>query len=531
MAKTKNWNNMKKITHYTFLMAGVLMLALMPSCSKDFLEVPPQGQLTEEQALIDPNAANQLVTGVYNTLYFGSFGNNTVGFLYAIATEVASDNADKGSTPSDFGPLGEIDEFTMTPNNFIFNNIWSGHYQAITRCNKAIDILQKSSFDEATSNRLQGEVRFLRGFYYFNLVRMFGGVPLLVTVPAATEANNPAFQTRASREEVYAVVTEDLQFAVDNLPLKGEGGAQTGRANKGAAQAMLAKVYLYLQDWQKAYDLSQAVIASGKYDLAEDYATVFREAGANNIESIFEVQTGPGRGSDNCDAVSPNYSNGQGPRARGGWRNVVDGRPYDGDLGFGLNNPSADLANDYAPGDERREGTIIFIQPTTTGGANTGTFLWDGFRIPTQDSVENPRYNYKAYHSPFKETPGCNGYLDKDFKPKNIRIMRYAEVLLINAEAAVQLGRGGEALARLTEVRERAGLAPVPATLQNIWDERRFELAMESDRFFDLVRTGQAASVLRSLGKNFTSGKHEVWPIPQPQIDLSGGLLTQNPGY
>lgn len=522
---------MKKTNHYRYLALGFLLLASLLACKRDFLDVPPQGQLTEEQALIDPNAANQLVTGVYNTLYFGSFGNNTVGFLYAIATEVASDNADKGSTPSDFSPLGEIDEFTMTPNNFIFNNIWSGHYQAITRCNKAIDILQQSTFDEATRSRLLGEVRFLRGFYYFNLVRMFGGVPLLIRVPAATEANSPEFQTRATREQVYQVVTEDLQYAVDNLPLKGEGGTQVGRANKGAAQAMLAKVYLYLEDWQKAYDLSKAVINSGKYALADDYATVFREAGANNIESIFEVQTGPGRGSDNCDAVSPLYSNGQGPRARGGWRNVVDGKPYDGDLGFGLNTPSANLANSYEAGDERRAGTIIFIKPTVPGGPNPGTFLWDGFRIPTQDSVENQRYNYKAYHSPFKETPSCNGYLDKDFKPKNIRIMRYAEVLLIHAEAAVRLGRSGEAQPLLTQVRERAGLDPVSATLENIWTERRHELAMETDRFFDLVRTGKAGPVLRTLGKKFVTGKHEVWPIPQPQIDLSGGLLQQNPGY
>lgn len=498
-------------------------------CKRSFLDVPPQGQLTEEQALIDPAAAEKLVGGVYNTLYFGSFGNTTVGFLWAIANDVASDDADKGSFPADFGPAAEIDNFTFNANNFIFNNIWLGHYEAIVRANKAIDVLNRSTFDETTRKRLLGEVRFLRGFYYFNLVRAFGGVPKIVTVIPPNEANTDAVNTRASRDEIYSVIIEDLQYGVDNLPAKGEAGSVVGRITKGAAQGMLAKVYLYRQDWQKAFDLSKAVIESGKYGLG-DYTTMFREVGVNNIESIFEVQTGPHRGTDNCDAVSPLFSNAQGPRSKGSWRNVVDGKQYDGDLGFGLNSPSADLAAAYEPGDIRRDATIIFIQPTVPAGPNPGTVLWDGFRIPTQDSVENPRYNYKAYHSPFKETPSCNGYLDKDFKPKNIRIMRFAEVLLIYAEAAHRLNNIGEAAAKLNLVRARANLGPIGApTLADIWNEKRVELAMEQHRFFELVRTGQAATVLASKG--FQAGKHEVFPIPQAQRDLSGGRLTQNPGY
>lgn len=499
----------------------ILPLAVTISCNKDFLQVDPQGQLTEIQALSDPDAANKLVGGVYNTLYFGGFGNTTFGLLWVIANDVASDDGDKGSTPSDFGAAGEIDNFTLTPNNSIVNNIWNGHYQAIARANRAIDILNNSTIDATTKNRLLGETRFLRGLYYFNLVRFFGGVPKVIRVPDPSEGNSDEFQTRATKDEIYNVIIEDLQFAADNLPLKGDASTQVGRANKGAAQSYLAKVYLYQKNWQKAFELSQAVINSGKYSLVQDYNLIFREkpvngiGGNNNSESIFEIQTGVNLAEN---AVSSLYSNGQGARSKGGWN----------DLGFGFNDPTLDLVNAYEANDTRRNATIIFINPTVPGNSR-GTILWDGFRIPTQDSVENPRYNYKAYHSALLESmPSSN---NKDTKPKNIRLMRYAELLLIYAEAASQIGQAGEALDKLKMVRSRANLTTTSATQADIWKERRVELAMEQDRFLDLVRQGRAGTVLRAHGKAFVDGKHELFPIPQAQIDLSGGRLKQNPGY
>ena len=212
----------------------------------------------------------------------------------------------------------------------------------------------------------------------------------------------------------------------------------------------------------------------------------------------------------------------RGPRGKGGWN----------DLGFGWNNPSADLANSYETGDTREAGTIIFIHPTVNPGGpgNVGTVLWDGFRIPTQDSVVNPRYNYKGYASATAESPQLSG--SKDTKPKNIRLMRYAEILLMNAEAAFNLGKTGEALTLVNKVRNRAGLPSLmTVTIMDIWHERRVELAMEQDRFFDLVRQGRAGQVLRAAGKPFVDGKNEIFPIPQAEIDLSGGKLIQNPGY
>lgn len=512
---------MKKI-FYIIILALIAPALSIVSCKKSFLEVPPQGKTTEELALIDPTAADKLVVGAYNNLYLPG----TLGFKLLILSDVTSDDSDKGSVATDPGFDGIfLDNFNYDPNTGIFNDIWTDNYKGISSANKALDVLARSSIDANLRDRLIGESRFLRALLYFNMVREFGGVIKLTTVPTLAQANNPEFQTRVSKEEIYKVITDDLLFGIEHLPSRGETGAVLGRATKGAAQALLSKVYLYQQNWQGAYDMSKAVMTSGKYDLAPVYAEIFRQKGSNNIESIFEVQTGPyaNQTADGlaCDAVSKNYSNFQGPRGTFSSQ-TIGGQTYSaGDLGFGLNTPSADLAAAYEDGDTRKAGTIIF-----TSDANTTT-LWDGFVIPKRPAVVNERYNYKGYHSPFLETQSCLGINDKDSKPKNIRVIRYAEVLLINAEAAAHIGQ--DAMTPLSKVRARAGLLSTPsATIADIWKERRVELAMEGDRFFDLVRTGRAAAVMNALGKPFVAGKHEVFPIPQAQRDLSGGRLTQN---
>ncbi len=514
-------------THYALVRrAGTAALALslaLASGCKQYLDVAPQGQLSEDAIRSDPAAAQKLVDGVYNALYLGGFGPDVNGLQYIVLTDIASDDADKGSTPSDYGAglAGDIDNFTTTPSNGVINNSWNGYFQAVARATQALDKIPLSPADAAIKNRQLGEVRFLRGYFYFNLVRLFGGVPLLSAVPAAGDVNNPAIQTRAPVADVYNFLIADLQFAVANLPVK--GGTDTGRATRQAAQALLAKVYLYQKNYQQAYDLAGAVIASNAYSLYPTYADIWRTVGNNNSESVFEVQTGV-NASCNNEAVQL-YSVCQGPRqgGKGGWS----------DLGFGFNTPSLSLAGTYETGDVRRAGTIIFINPTAPAGQRSaGTVLWDGFRIPTQDSVQDARYSYKAYHSRTKE-PNCG---NTDYLPKNIRIMRYAEVLLIHAEAALQLGKTGDATTDLTAVRTRAGLRAATPTLATIWHERRVELALEHDRFFDLVRQesvqpGIIVPAFAAHGKTFVKNKNEVFPIPQPQIDLSGGVLTQNAGY
>ena len=514
-------NTRMKRTSFLFLGTSFAAVLLTASCQKSFLDVPVQGQAT---TATDPNLAVNLVTGVYNSLYnseaFGGAGGDVHGISFIAATNIISDDAEKGSTPGDQPSLGDIDNFTTTPTNNFVAALWNGYYSGISRANQALAALSTASLDPATKNQLIGEVRFIRGYYYFNLVRFFGKVPKVVRVPKdAQDANtDPAFQTRAPIDTIYNIITQDLQFAVANLPLKAQSAV--GHANKGSAQALLAKTYLYRKNWQQVQSLTQDVINSGQYTLVPDYSIIWRFAGANNAESIFETQSGT---FNNGDIAVGGYSTWQGPRVgpKGGWT----------DLGFGFDTPSPDLVNAYEPGDKRKGSTIIAIDRS---GKGIGTVLYDGFRIPSGDSVQNAYYNYKAYQS---ENKNIEPYLgNRDQKQKNVRLLRYADVLLMNAEAANELGQPATALNYVNQIRARAGLSATKATAQAdvraaIWKERRLELAMEHDRFFDLVRQGRAAQVMQAAGKNFVAGKNEVLPIPSLQIQLSGGKLDQNPGY
>lgn len=500
------------IVRHVFATTAVFALY---SCN-EFLEVPPQANITESAIRSDPSAAEDLVTGVYNIMWQG----NIHGFPYLGVTSIASDNADKGSTPTDADATqGTLDELTMKGDNNFLNDIWTGYYQGVARANQALEFIPLSPADEATRNRMLGEVRFLRAYFYFKLIRLFGNIPLIQSVPEPEEANDPEFQAQAPVQEVYNFILSDLQFATDNLPVKGE--TETGRATKGAAMGMLAKVHLYQQNWQEAYDLTSAIIngEAGEYGLMENYELIWREVGENSIESLFEVQAGVNSA---CNAAIDVYSVSQGPRAGGarGWA----------DLGWGFNVPSESLLNAYEEGDIRLDATVIFINP-----APLGTVLWDGYRVPSQDSVENARYNYKAYHSrTAEENCGNTGRL-----PKNLRILRYAEILLIHAEAAYALDDPESALTDINQLRVRANLAPLELgelTREAIWHERRVELGMEHDRFFDLVRQekiqpGRAVDAFAEHGKTWVKNRHEVFPIPEQQIALSGGILEQNEGY
>ena len=504
-------NPIQKYTRFSLL---VLALGAGLMACNDFLTAPPQGQIGVAAVQADPAAAQNLVTGVYNIMWDGGMH----GFDYVGMTNIASDDADKGSSPADgANTYGTLDNLTMTPGVGNLNTIWATYFRAIARANQALALIPQSAADQTTRNQLEGEVRFLRAYFYFKLVRFFGGVPLIENVPPVEDINNVALQTRATRDAVYARIVSDLRFAANALPVKGQ--TATGKATKAAAMAMLAKVYLYQQNYQQAYTLTDSIIKNqvGAYSLLPSYANLWRETGANSSESIFEVQTGINL---SCNAAIQLYVVCQGPRAGGkrGWA----------DLGFGFGTPSQSLLDAYEPNDTRRSATIIFINPSPTG-----TVLWDGFRVPSRDSVENERYNYKAYHSRTAER-NCG---NNDYLPKNLRIMRLGEVLLIHAEAAFALNNSASALTDINQLRTRAGLTNLTTIDRDrIWRERRVELAMEHDRFFDLVRQeavqpGRAVQAFTAHGKTFVKGKNEVFPIPQTQIQLSGGTLTQNPGY
>jgi hypothetical protein len=507
----------KKIINYCFL-AGILFSV---SCQKSFLNV----QTTTPTPSNDPSVANDMVTAAYSSLIFidpgGGWNYDTHGISFIAATNIMSDDADKGSFAADQPGINDLDNFTENSGNPFVAALWNGYYAGIARTNNALNALSVAALDSPMVRRLNGEMRFIRGYYYFNMVRFFGGVPIVLTVPTSPRAADadPTLVTRALATDVYnKVIIPDLQYAINNLPLKGQ--AVTGRITKGAAETMLAKVYMYQQpaNWKMVDSLTRDVINSGQYSLVSDYSSIWKQAGDNNAESIFEIETGE---FNNTDAGIPLYSESQGPRNNSAnWYNPTFTYDPTGDLGWGFCTPTLSLINAYEPNDLRKAATIIFVNQ------DSSTTLWDGFVIPLGTGVQAPYYNYKAYHSEKLES----FYNNRDRQEKNVHLLRYAEVLLMSAEAATQIG--GDALTPLNQVRARAGLPAATVADQNaVWKERRVELAMEHDRFFDIVRQGRAAQVMQAGGKSFIAGINELLPIPGTQIALSGGKLTQNPGY
>ena len=472
------------------------------SCSEDFLDKAPKGQLTESSFFQNEQQATQSVNAVYS--YLRSFDVHV--FSYIGITDIASDDAEKGSVPGDAGFLQDINDFTFDANNGAPTGIWSGYFRGVFRTNQAIENISAIEMDEDVKTRLLGEARFLRAYFYFFLVRTYGGVPIIERPLNPDEYQ----QSRNTREEVYEFIKADLQFAIDHLPLKSEYASEDmGRATKGAAQAYLAKVNLFEHDFQGAYDNAVAVINSGEYSLYPDYLGIFREEGEHSSESIFEVS-----------AAAVEQGGG------GHQYNEVQGIRGFPNQGWGFNSPSDDLEAAYEEGDPRKEATIIFDGDTLPSGEIV---------VADPNMGDNAKFNNKA-HLPVRPPSGFGN------SGANIRLMRYADILLIAAEAANELGNSTEALTYLNQVRERARqgnpdvLPDVTTTDQGelrmaIYHERRVELAMEQHRYFDLVRQGRAQEVYAALGINWIPGKHEVFPIPQSEIDVSGGVLEQNPGY
>ena len=475
-----------------------LCFFLLATACTDVIERVPQGDYTLENFFQTEEQAVQSVNAVYNQLRQW----DTHVFSFIGMTDIVSDDADKGSIASDGFFLQEIDQFTYTPTNVGPNTVWSGYFRGVFRANLAIDgIPDVPEMDEELRERLIGEAHFLRGYYYFNLVRWFGGVPLLLE-PFPTDFQIP----RSSADQIFDQVEADMQAAADVLP-DSYGGTDVGRITRGAALGMLAKVALTRQDFQGAADHALEVIDGGNYALLDNYDAIFTPAGENSSESIFEIQAAA-------------FEIGGG----GSQYNEVQGVRGVPNLGWGFNKPSDDLIAAFERGDPRREATILYV----------GEILPDGSGIVEGDpGIVGERFNQKAYVG---EHPGGNGN-----GPGNIRILRYADLLLVAAEALNEIGRPEEALTYLNRVRARARgtgnvLPDVTTTDQGelrraIWQERRVELAMEQHRWFDLVRTGRSFDVMKPLRPNFTADKNELFPIPQTEIDLSEGALEQNPGY
>lgn len=478
------------------------LLLIVSSCKDSFFEVTPRGQLTAENFFQTEEHALLATNAVYNVLRNWEIHV----FAYIGCTDILSDDADKGSEPNDATFLLEMDNLLFDAGNLAPKTVWDGYYRAIFRANIAIERIPEIKMNTALQNRLIAEAKFLRAYFYFNLVRWFGDVPLVTKQLTQDEFK----QSRAKSADVYAQIITDLKAAIEVLPEKSKQTPdEIGRATKGAAKGLLSKVYLTTKDYTNAEKYALEVINSNEYALLADYTKIFTQEGENSSESVFEVGA----------TVSTERYDG------GSQYNEVQGVRGDPNLGWGFNRPSDSFILEFEPGDPRREASILY----------EGEVLPDGSAIVAKNPrIFNARFNQKAW---VPTHPGGNGS-----GPGNIRLLRYADVVLIAAEAANENGKTANALTYLNSVRKRARgtntniLPDVTETdkvklREKIWHERRVELGLEQQRWFDLLRTGQAEAAMIKNGKSFTKNKHELLPIPQAEIDLSAGTLVQNPGY
>jgi len=495
---------MKRILSVTSLLSILLFLT---NC-EDFLDLRPEATIPSTG--IDYTKSENIFLPI-SASYARLRGYGAHVFPYIGAFEITSDNADKGSSPEDNPPMKEMDDLTYQPNNNLVNELWVSYYDIVSGANYAIhqmplfEAALMNSEDKLYARQCQAEAKTIRAYAYFNLTRLFGRVPIIDTILTSQQLSSV---NQSTTQQLYVFIEKDLEEAIRILPeLYTKEWA--GRINKYTAMAIKAKVHLYQQEWDSVASLTDRIISSGRYTLLQDFREVFSIDGENSRESLFEIQSST-LGKTTGDPTYLEYAYVQGPR----------GNSPQGMQGWGFCTPSQDLIDFFTT-----RGEIV---------RSATTLLYRGTKTPEGDSIKvictNPVYNGKVYTPLVYNRWNFNGYgFDH-----NVRILRYPDVLLMYAEAEVSgsvipVVSGLTADDAVNLVRIRAGLTELSGvTLQQIWDERRAELALEEDRFFDLIRTGQAPSAL--AGKGFTPGKHERFPIPAAQMQLNPGL-TQNNGY
>ena len=449
------------------------------------------------------------LVGVYDLLQ-ASYVNVLLG-------EIASDNTlCGGESATDVVGFQQIDDMGHTPVNSNLRDVWSWMFSGISRANYFLEFKDKTDFEGR--NKMIAEVRFLRAYYHFELVKWFGGLPIK-DYDAALLGSGKRFApgdelsiARYSAQEVYALIESDLIFAVNNLDYN---APQVGRVTKGAAEALLGKAYLYQDKFSEAATVLDNVINNGPYQLATSYETMFENEGENNVESVFEVQytdaEGAGFGCLQC-------SEGNVAVGFNGIRNHT-GPTYDS--GYSFNVPTQETVDSFEDGDSRKEVSVLDIE---AWAEQTGATYGLGY--------EHTGY----YNRKYIPRQGDQNIGDQNLtNPNNYRSIRFADVLLMAAEAN---NRGSiddaKAQSYLNMVRTRAfggdsnNVSASGSELTDaIYHERRVELVGEGHRFFDLVRTGQAASEI----EGFQVGKHELFPIPVQEIQFSNGNWNQNPNY
>lgn len=487
-----------KIVFIKYALGVLLMLTSITSCS-DILDTKPLG------VAID----GDLNTGGFEAAIFGLYGQlrttNVSSWTRYWFQSIRSDDAAKGSSTQDAAGIGtDFNDFAYSIASGISTGNWNDRYLIINACNDVIaDIgdLDEVDIDAGTLVNL-AEARMVRAFLYFELRRDYGEVPIVAErVTDVTDGNNP----KSSVADVDAFIIEDLEFASDNLPLDWQA-IFVGRATKGFADTLLAKLYLYQENYAASLAKSEEIINSGIYSLHPSYRTFFNLAGNNSVESIFEIQK---LVTESGQQFSNNYYESQGVRATGVWN-----------LGWGFNVPTQNLVDAYEVDDPRKDLTVL------VSGEDDG---FGGGVLPGFPPLDQLYWNKKAH----TEAADRANFDVRANHWENIKILRYADVLLMAAEAAFQEGNTALASNYVNQVRERArdGAAVLPdvtATLANIKHERRIEFAMEGERFYDVVRWGDGPAILGGLG---FLPKHKWYPIPQTAIDQSQGVLIQNPDY
>ena len=496
---------MKKII-YILLIPAALAFS---SCDKEFLEKAPIVGTTEGNFYRTEADAIAAVNAAYAAIQFQL---SDAGHFRWFWGDIMSDDSEKGgSSDNDVNSLLQLETFKGPTNTDLLEDEWGADYEAIYRANVVLEKVPAIEMDQKLKDRILGEARFIRAWNFYQLVSMFGGVPLADHVLAPSEYNIP----KATAEQVWDLVESDLTSAIPVLWKRSEyPAADLGRITKGAAQALLVKTYLWREKWMDAKTTAEEVINSGEYQLVADYADIFPLYGENNEESIFEIQY--------MNASGGNW--GKNNANEGTFTNVFT-RARGQFAGYGFNIPTQDFVNEFFKEgfeDPRLKSTVFRVGDEM---GDRGTFTIEATGGVPYLYYSKKYFDNKSEDAPFGD-PNPNG-------GTNDRVIRYADVLLMHAEAAYHTGDEEAARTSINQVRARVQIPNITATgndlLEAIYRERRIELGLEAHRFFDLVRTHRAAQVLGPLG--FMDDRHNVFPIPQSQIQATNGAIMQNPNY
>lgn len=491
-----------KIKFKTYFLVFIFLSVFSISCSDSFVDT------TEEYSIDSESYFNSEEDYYYALISCYDILQST--YLNVILGEIASDNTlCGGESATDVTGWQQVDDMIHTADNDYISDVWDWMFAGVQRCNYFMEFEGNMDFDG--KDEYIGEVKFLRAYYFFELVKWFGGIPL--KIDERYVMGDETTIERSTVAEVYEQIYSDLLDAIEVLPVTAD---QTGRVTVGAAKALLGKAYLYQEDFTDAAEILDEVISSGTYTLESDYDIIFEDEGENGSGSIFEVQY------DETEGASFDCLNCSEGNVAVGFNGV---RSYDGDYfssGYGFNIPVQDAVDEFEDDDPRVDVAILDIE---AWAESTGATYSEGY--------EHTGYFNRKY-LPRERSDDAASDVNLT-NPNNYRAIRYADVLLMAAEA---YNRGGisdsKALEYVNMVRDR-GFADtdheITVTGDNltaaIYHERRVELLGEGQRFFDLVRTGYAADAI----DGFTEDKNELFPIPDEEIEYSNGLWEQNPGY